>query len=205
MAEIVGYMSFEPHAECLILFEGSQVRNKELSRIFALAIGVLTLVVWLSQGSTGASANAASANDAFSKLQSLAGDWEGKDEQGKQVKSSFVSIAAETAVMETLSLPEMHDMVTLYSMDGNSIVLTHYCPTNNQPRMRSMPTAPPIRELVFSFQGAGNLPDIAVGHEHKLVIRFEDPDHITERWTWRRAGKDTDMIFHLVRTHSERK
>jgi hypothetical protein len=205
MAEIVVYMSFEPHPGCLILFEGSQVRNQELSRIFALAIGVLTLVVWQSQRSTGASANAASANDAFRKLQSLTGDWEGKDEQGKQVKSSFVSIAAETAVMETLSLPEMHDMVTLYSMDGNSIVLTHYCPTNNQPRMRSMPAAPPIRELVFSFQGAGNLPDIAVGHEHKLVILFEDTDHITERWTWRRAGKDTDMIFHLVRTHSERK
>jgi hypothetical protein len=179
--------------------------RKKLSSILALVIGVLTAVVWMSQASTGASANTASANDAFRKLRSLEGDWEGKDEQGKQVKSSFVSIASQTAVMETLTLPEMHDMVTLYSMDGNSIVLMHYCPTNNQPRMRSLPTAPPIKELVFSFQGAGNLPDIAVGHEHKLVIRFEDSDHVTERWTWRSVGRDTDMIFHLVRTHSERK
>jgi hypothetical protein len=181
------------------------VRNKELSRTLALAVVLLTVIIWMTQASTGRSSNAASANDAFRKLQSLEGDWEGKDEQGKQVKSSFVSIASQTAVMETLTLPEMHDMVTLYSIDGNSIVLTHYCPTNNQPRMRSLPTAPPIKELVFSFQGAGNLPDIAVGHEHKLVIRFEDANHITERWTWRSAGKDTDMIFHLVRAHSARK
>ncbi len=173
------------------------MRKKELSRNFVFLVVALTFIPWLCQGSTGALANAA-----FLKLQSLAGDWEGKDEQGKQVRSSFVPIASDTAVMETLTMPEMHEMVTLYSMDVDSIVLTHYCPTNNQPRMRAMPTAGPINELVFSFQGAANLPDIAVGHEHKLVIRFESSDHITERWTWQSEGKDTDMIVHLARTHS---
>ena len=102
-------------------------------------------------------------------------------------------------------MPEMDEMVTLYSKDRDSIVLMHYCPTNNQPRMRAVPSAEPITELVFSFQGAGNLPDPAVGHEHKLVIRFNDPDHITERWTWQSKEKDTEMIFHLTRTHSARK
>src|ERR1041385_947643 len=71
----------------------------------------------------------------------------------------------------------------------------------NQPRMRAMPSGTPIKELVFSFQGAGNLPDSTVGHENKLVIRFDDSDHITERWTWRKQGKDTDIIYHLVRMH----
>jgi hypothetical protein len=53
--------------------------------------------------------------------------------------------------------------------------------------------------LTFSFLSAGNLPRIAVGHEHKMVLDFEDRDHITERWTWRKNGKDTDMVYHLVR------
>ena len=162
-----------------------------------MVVVTLTAIVWLSQASSGREANTA-----FRKLQSLAGDWEGKDEQGKQVKSSFVSIASETAVMETLTMPEMHDMVTLYSLDVDSIVLMHYCPTNNQPRMRAIPAAGPIKELVFSFQDAGNLPDLATGHEHKLVIQFKDQNHIIERWTWRHDGNDTDMVFDLVRKRS---
>ena len=46
----------------------------------------------------------------------------------------------------------------------------------------------------FTLLSAGNLPSIAVGHEHKMVLDFEDRDHITERWTWRKNGKDTDMV-----------
>jgi hypothetical protein len=174
-----------------------------VSKKFGRSIGVLvvmTAIGCVSQGSMPSQAAAA-----FQKLQALAGDWQGKDDSGKAVKSSFVPVAAGTAIMETLTMPEMDEMVTLYSKDRDSIVLMHYCPTNNQPRMRALPSAEPITELVFSFQGAGNLPDPAVGHEHKLVIRFDDEDHITERWTWQSKGKDTEMIFHLTRTHSARK
>jgi hypothetical protein len=174
------------------------MKNGQFYRSFLL-VAVALMAGWLCQGRTGTPADAA-----FTKLKSLAGNWEGKDEQGKQVKSSFVEIASGTAVMETLTMAEMDAMVTLYSLDVNSIVLMHYCPTNNQPRMRAMPSGTPIKELVFSFQGAGNLPDSTVGHEHKVVIRFEDSDHITERWTWRKEGKDTDIIYHLVRTHAGR-
>jgi hypothetical protein len=73
------------------------------------------------------------------------------------VKSSFVPIASDTAVMETLTM-QMDEMVTFYSKDRDSIVLMHYCPTNNQPRMRAVPSAEPITDLVFSFQDAENLP-----------------------------------------------
>jgi hypothetical protein len=39
------------------------------------------------------------------------------------------------------------------------------------------------QQLVFEFQGAGNLPDSDIGHQHKLAIEFADATHITERWT----------------------
>jgi hypothetical protein len=143
---------------------------------------------------------------AFGKLQALAGDWSGKDEHGGAVTSRFEPVAGNTAVMESLKMADMgEDMLTLYSVDQNSIVLMHYCPTNNQPKMRATPGTGAVQELVFSFEGAGNLPDTSAGHEHKLVIQFEDMDHITERWTWRRAGKDTEMVFHLARTKQEPK
>ena len=139
------------------------------------------------------------ATEAFQKLQSLAGDWKGKDEQGNEVKSNFKLMISNTVVMETLDASGMEEMLTLYSVDGNGISLLHYCPTNNQPHMRAIPSSRNVKELVFSFLDAGNLSSIAVGHEHKMILEFDDEDHITERWTWRKNAKDTEMIYHLVR------
>lgn len=139
---------------------------------------------------------------ALLKLQSLAGDWEGRDERGKTVKTSFRLIARETAVVETLVMPGMDEMVTIYSQDGDDIVLLHYCPTNNQPHMRAVPPPGETKELVFAFEGAGNLASPDQGHEHKLVIQFQDKDHITERWTWRSNGKDTETVYRFARENA---
>jgi len=139
------------------------------------------------------------APQAYKKLASLEGDWVGKDEKGEEVKSNFRSAISNTVVMETLNASGMEEMLTLYSVDGNGISLLHYCPTNNQPHMRAVPSSEDVKQLTFSFLSAGNLPSIAVGHEHKMVLDFEDKDHITERCTWRKNGKDTDMVYHFAR------
>jgi hypothetical protein len=136
---------------------------------------------------------------AFKKLQSLAGDWEGKDEHGMPAKTSFQVLASRTAVMETLSPSGMEEMITLYSMDDDGIALVHYCPTNNQPRMRVVPQSDDVKELSFDFQGAGNLKSPSTGHQHHLVLHFDDDNHVTETWTWRQDGKDMPMVFHLTR------
>ncbi|MDP9159694.1 MAG: hypothetical protein M3O09_05625 [Acidobacteriota bacterium] len=102
--------------------------------------------------------------------------------------------------METLSAADMEEMLSLYTVDGDGIQLAHYCPTNNQPRMRAVPDSTDPKELDFKFTGAGNLPDMAVGHQHRVVIRFEDADHIVESWTWRHGDRDMPMVFHLTRT-----
>jgi hypothetical protein len=136
---------------------------------------------------------------AFQKLQTLAGRWAGTDEQGNVMKTSFQNVVSNTAVMETLTEPSGMQMLTLYSVDRNSILLVHYCPTNNQPRMRAIPEPGPIHALTFSFQGAANLPNQLTGHGYRLVLVFNDRDHITERWTWRSAGKDTEMIYRFTR------
>jgi hypothetical protein len=136
---------------------------------------------------------------AFNKLMLLAGEWEGKDEHGMAAKTNFQVLATKTAVMETLSPSGMDEMVTLYSIDNDGIALVHYCPTNNQPRMRVVPQSDDIKELSFDFQGAGNLKSPSTGHQHHLVLRFVDDSHITEAWTWREDGKDTPMTFQFKR------
>ena len=139
------------------------------------------------------------AETAFKKLQSLAGQWEGKDAHGMAAKTSFEVLASGSAVMEKLEPSGMEEMVTLYSMDRDGIALVHYCPTNNQPRMRVVPSSEDIKELSFDYQGAGNLKSPETGHQHHLVLKFEDADHITETWTWREGGKETPMAFHFSR------
>jgi hypothetical protein len=138
---------------------------------------------------------------AFGKLRALAGHWEGKDEMGMAAKSNFKVIVAGTTVMETLSPSGMgmEDMVTLYNVDGDGISAMHFCPTNNQPHLKAVPPAGDSNELTFTFQGAGNLPDESTGHQHKLVIHFDDANHFTETWTWRSKGKDTQFVFHFSR------
>jgi hypothetical protein len=159
-------------------------------------LALLLLVVACTAARLWAGTHSAAA---FKKLQSLSGDWEGKDEHGMAVKTNFKVLASGTAIMETLSPSGMEEMITLYSMDGDGIALVHYCPTNNQPRMRVVPASDDVKELSFDFEGAGNLKSPAAGHQHHLVLRFDDADHVTETWTWRQDGKDTPMLFHLTR------
>ena len=148
---------------------------------------------------SGSVSSPAAVTAAFAQLRSLAGDWEGKDGDGNAVRTSFKQVVSNTAVLETLSMSDAEEMMTLYSIDTDGIALVHYCPMNNQPRMRAIPPDGEIKELVFLFQSAANLPDPAVGHEQKLVIQFADKDHITELWTWRMSGKDTRMVYRFVR------
>ena len=160
-------------------------------RILGLAAVLLVASSYMLAGPNSAAA--------FKKLQGLAGDWEGTDEKHQPVKTSFKPIVSNTAMMETLSPSGMEDMVTVYSLDGDGIALVHFCPTNNQPRMRAVPAADDFKELAFDFQGASNLPSPNTGHQHHLLIRFEDENHIMETWTWRHAGMDMPMVFHLTR------
>ena len=139
------------------------------------------------------------ATSAFHKLQALAGEWEGKDDAGNTVKTKFELVAGNTAVMETLTMSGMEQMLTMYTADGDGIALVHYCPTNNQPRMRAIPSSAAVKELIFSFQGATNLPDPSIGHEQKLVLQFTGADQIVEHWTWRKDGKDTETIYNFTR------
>src|SRR5262249_2017852 len=145
------------------------------------------------------------ASGTFHKLQALAGDWEGKDDSGGSVKTKFQVVAGGTAILETLTMTGMEEMLTLYTVDGDGIALVHYCPTNNQPRSRAFPPPARVKELLFAFQGSANLPDISIGHEQKLVLQFTSADQIVERWTWQKNGKDTKMIYPLTRHQSAKR
>lgn len=130
-------------------------------------------------------------NPGFEKLKSLVGDWQCKTKDGQSVEVSYKIISAGTGLMETMSHAENEAaMVTIYHLDGDNLMMTHYCSANNQPRMRAKLFTGKDKSLTFSYIDATNLVSSDAGHMHKLVVNFQDKDHFTQEWTWREKGKD---------------
>ncbi len=166
---------------------------------FAVVLFVGTL--WLGVGAPVAFATAkpdSSAAAAFNKLKTLAGTWEATTEKGK-VTTTYEVVSNGSAILERLKVPGETEMVTLYNLDGNKLVLTHYCSAGNQPRMEASGLSPD-GELVFNFAGGDNLSDPNAGHMHHAVLKFASADDFTYDWTFQQDGKPrfTENI-HYVR------
>jgi len=72
--------------------------------------------------------------------------------------------------------------------------MTHFCPSNNQPRMKAT-IWPDGKTASFDFRDATNLASPQAGHRHRAVYVFVDPEHDSEDWTWKREGKDAHFQF----------
>ncbi|HLG93462.1 MAG TPA: hypothetical protein VI546_01355 [candidate division Zixibacteria bacterium] len=128
----------------------------------------------------------------FEKLKSLTGEWQAKTKDGQPVKVSYKLVSNGSALIETLEMGKKGEgtMVTVYHLDGDQLMMTHYCSANNQPRMKAQPASGEIKSLTFSFLDATNLAPPDSGHMHRLMIIFQDEKRMTQEWTWREYGKD---------------
>ncbi len=155
-----------------------------LAPVLALALVATPL---LAGEPAGAKASPAAAGP-LDSFRALAGTWEGTNSHGQAVKVTYETVAGGSAVLEHLTMAEHPDMVTLFHMDGESLILTHYCAMGNQPRMRATTVKP--GEVRFDFVRATNLPDPAAGHMRAAVFTFKGPDRLSSAWTFREGGKD---------------
>lgn len=144
---------------------------------------------------TAASALAQSdAQKSFDKLKSMAGTWEGK--MGNEVVTvNYRVVSQGTAVMADAT---HESMVTMYTVDGNRLLMTHYCGSGNQPRMAAS-LSPDGKILEFSFLDATNLASPQTGHMNHAVFTFADADHYSEDWTWIEGGQSKTAHFALSR------
>jgi hypothetical protein len=88
---------------------------------------------------------------AFESLTSLVGEWKGVQE-GREVRVTFRLIADGTVLMEEFRPATEPMMVTMFSVDGDRLLATHYCSVGNQPQMATAPIADPrAKSLAFSL------------------------------------------------------
>jgi hypothetical protein len=117
---------------------------------------------------------------AYARLKTLVGEWEGQSSMGK-VHISYELIAGGTSLVEKEASEKMPAMLTVYYLDGDRLMLTHYCMAGNQPRMQARAFNPATGEVDFEFVDATNLTPGA-GHMHNAKIFVTGNDHYNDSW-----------------------
>jgi hypothetical protein len=145
---------------------------------------------------TSAALAASSAQKSFEELKSLDGSWEGKTPDGQTVQVAYRVTGNGSAVMSEIK--GHADMISMFNLDGERLLMTHYCGAGNQPRMVAS-TSPDGKALTFDFLDATNLASADDGHMTRLVLSMPDANHHTEEWIYSDHGKQEKEVFDLWR------
>jgi len=125
---------------------------------------------------------------AFSRLKTLVGEWEADTQMGK-AHLSYELIAGGTALVERETAEKMAPMLTVYHLDGDRLMLTHYCMAGNQPRMQARSFNSETGELEFQFLDANSLTNSGAGHMHNARFHFTDSNHLSTEWDFFENGQ----------------
>src|SRR5277367_2332865 len=145
---------------------------------------------------TQAAAQQSSAELAFARLKTLAGNWKGEAAMGPQpgmsaaVRVSLRVTSGGDALMHE-TVPEgrsddpsngADDPVTMFYIDGDRLLLTHYCDSGkNRPRMAGKLSSDG-RTVTFDFLDLSG--GTKYGHMDRAVFTIIDADHHTEDWMY---------------------
>lgn len=159
----------------------------------AAGLAMFTLVL------SGASAHAGEGHDhapkpsagseAFAKIKALAGTHQAAmpDMGGGKAEVDYRVTAGGTAVIETMFRGEPHEMITVYTAEGDSVVATHYCAGGNQPVMRLNAAKSSANELVFDFVSITGTK--GASHINGVTFRFGHDGKVEESWSTTDAAR----------------
>lgn len=163
-------------------------------------------IYWIDAAVINAAKVRVDARECFRKLTELAGSWTGSggsiESDPSPARHDFAVVSGGTAVMETMD-PEGEREINLYHLEGDDLVLTHYCGAGNQPRLRLDLEKVSPGVLPFVLAGGFGFDPEKDRHIHtaRLVIRREN--RLESRWTAEKAGEVVmESRFELTRDRS---
>jgi hypothetical protein len=165
---------------------------------FARVSGLLTLAVLISATPRMSANEKTTGVLAFDQLKTLVGEWEGKNEGGP-VKITYTLVSGGTALMERMQPATEAEMITMYSADGDKIVVTHYCSEGNQPSMKTETLKATANKYSFSLVSVSGLKSPDAEHMTGLVLTLLDKDHLKQEWTYTDKGKTSTNSFEFRR------
>jgi hypothetical protein len=174
-------------------------------RLMQSVVVVMSAVVLISLSTVGLAQSDVQKSDAqesFDKLKTLAGSWEGHvttippepDIEGKLVQATLRVTSMGNALMhEMTGAGRPDDPITMLYLDGDRLLLTHYCDAGNRPRMVGK-MSPDGKTVEFDFLDVSG--STQYGHMHHAVFTFLDANHHTEDWTYMNPG-DKPVHAHI--------
>ena len=129
----------------------------------------------------------------FDALKALAGTWEGKNNQGQALKVTFRETSGGSALLSEIHGMGAENMVSMIHLDGDRLLMTHYCGAGNQPRMKAT-LAPDGKSIAFDFIDATNLASPEAGHMNHVVFAIHDANH----HTFPRSRQRNEGDFHAA-------
>jgi len=166
--------------------------------MFRLVVGVLVaFALSLPVRAHAGELTPAQAKAVFERLKQLAGQWEARSTEGWSGRHVMRILAGGSVVM-SISQIEPHPgedegMVTAYHLDGDRLLLTHYCVAKNQPRLEAAGASADGKTIEFAFVDGTNMRSRDVGHMDRAILTIESADRYTSRWTFYQNGKETWM------------
>jgi hypothetical protein len=132
---------------------------------------------------------------AYNHLATLKGVWQVKDSAGA-LKVQFEQTAGNSVLLETWWKKGKKHSLTIYHLDGDRLMATHYCPQGNQPRLQ-MKQDSSLNNIAFEFFDATNLKKREDLHQHFLAFDLSKADKMVERTEIYRKGQieNTDSLL----------
>ena len=168
-----------------------------VSIFFCLAMvltGLLQVSVLLAAGP--------SAQAAFERLKSLSGNWRGasSEDPNAKLEVSYKVTAGGSAVVETEFAGLPHEMVTVYHLDGEKLIMTHYCAVGNQPTLQFDSNRSSGNEIFFDFASGSNMDPATDLHIHSGRFHWTAEDTVDSEWVAYKDGRpDHTTKFSLQR------
>jgi hypothetical protein len=139
------------------------------------------------------------AQKSFTNLKTLAGSWQGTYD-GKSVQVSLrVTSMGNTLMHEMTMAGRSDDPITMLYLDGDRLLLTHYCDAGNRPRMTAQ-MSPDGKTVEFNFLDVANFSSAQGGYMQHAIFKTLDENHHSEDWTFLIQGKPVNAHFDLTRT-----
>lgn len=122
------------------------------------------------------------AREVFEELKSLQGEWKSSDPKNKTIVT-YRLLANGSALTETWTMSPTRQSMTVYTMDGEGLLATHYCPQGNAPRLQFV-KVDSSGASHFIFRDGTNLQDPQGSHEHAFWIRLEADGRLIRNETY---------------------
>jgi len=126
------------------------------------------------------------AQKAFETLKTLAGSWEGTY-MGMSAKITIRVTSTGNAILHEMTASgRPDDPITMIYVDGDRLLLTHFCDSGNRPRMQGK-LSPDGNTVTFDFLDvSGNAEKFLM---HDVMFTIVDADHHIEGFTYSVNGK----------------